>query len=336
MTGSREPASDLEPVHFAANIVPRSTETPWMPFHPRCRDDSKAVGSNNHLVVLNQTIAEPPPTQLDIRRFPPEIREMIYCFATERDFYCPLPESHDTEVVRMKLNQTPPIIKAFRPDKELYYEALRVYYRNATFDIHRFNGWSFGATSETALSTIRSLCILPSVPGDFSTGAGPSAMRARAVSDFIHNNDILRQKPHPPLYLCLAAMSRTPNVKVLDLHLTSKMLKLLTDPHRSLGIYLKTFKSLQKLIVEFPPSQLCSHRWHKGGGLPLLIAYANMVLGVKAKLHRVEVFDERNAEGKKHSRELASREWFWEAPSGCVLGAGTVDMPGAAVIFQVP
>ncbi|RDW89538.1 hypothetical protein BP6252_01570 [Coleophoma cylindrospora] len=344
MAGSREPASDVEPVHLSANIIPSSTATPWTSFHQRYRVDSKAVGSIDHLIVLDQTIAEPPAPQLDIRRFPPEIREMIYYFATERDFYCPLPENHDTEVVCMKLNQTPPIIKALRPDKELYYEALRVFYRNATFDIHRFNGWSFGETSGTALRTIRSLCILPSVPADFSTGAGPSAMRARAVSHFTHNidglrrqqDDGLRRQHDPPLYLCLAAMSRTPNITVLDLHLTTKMLKLLTIPHLSFAFYLEAFQSLQKLIIEFPPSQLWSKRWHKGKGLPLLIDYANTVLGVNAKLYRVEVFDERNLEGKRHSRELASREWFWEAPRGCVLGRGTVDMPGAAAEFHAP
>ena len=49
--------------------------------------------------------------------------------------------------------KTPNLIKALRPDRKLYTEALRVFYNHNVFIFHRRNGWSFSdMTKEAVLS----------------------------------------------------------------------------------------------------------------------------------------------------------------------------------------
>jgi hypothetical protein len=52
--------------------------------------------------------------------------------------------------------KTPNLIKAFRPNKQLYNEALAIFYKFNIFTFHKGNFWSFGdMTKEAVLSLER-------------------------------------------------------------------------------------------------------------------------------------------------------------------------------------
>jgi hypothetical protein len=55
--------------------------------------------------------------------------------------------------------RTPNIIKALRPNKKLYLEALRIFYRHNTYVFHRENNWSFGDMTKDAVATIEKVRI---------------------------------------------------------------------------------------------------------------------------------------------------------------------------------
>jgi hypothetical protein len=50
--------------------------------------------------------------------------------------------------------KTPNIIKALRPEKRLYNEALKIFFRHNTYVFHRENNWSFGDMTKDAVATI--------------------------------------------------------------------------------------------------------------------------------------------------------------------------------------
>jgi hypothetical protein len=76
-----------------------------------------------------------------LHTLPPELREAIF------------------KPVLVDWNgQTPDLIKALRPDRKLYNEALALFYRHNIFTFHKGNGWSFGDMAKEAvlsLDTIR-------------------------------------------------------------------------------------------------------------------------------------------------------------------------------------
>lgn len=77
------------------------------------------------------------------RRFPPEIREQIF------------------RPLCVQWNgRTPHLIKALRPDRELYQEALYIFYRNNRFRLHKWNGWTFGDMTKKAVLTFTKITIV--------------------------------------------------------------------------------------------------------------------------------------------------------------------------------
>jgi hypothetical protein len=56
--------------------------------------------------------------------------------------------------------KTPNLIKALRPDKKLYNEALRVFYKYNMFIFHRRNGWSFGDMTKEAVLSLEKVKII--------------------------------------------------------------------------------------------------------------------------------------------------------------------------------
>jgi len=50
--------------------------------------------------------------------------------------------------------KTPNLIKALRPDRKLYNEALGVFYRHNIFTFHEGNGWSFGDMAKEAVLSL--------------------------------------------------------------------------------------------------------------------------------------------------------------------------------------
>lgn len=56
--------------------------------------------------------------------------------------------------------RVPNIIKALRPDSELYHEALEELYCHNVFVAHKGNGWSFGDMTKNAVLSIRKAKIL--------------------------------------------------------------------------------------------------------------------------------------------------------------------------------
>jgi hypothetical protein len=71
-----------------------------------------------------------------LHTLPPELREAIFK---------PLLVDWD--------GKTPNLVKALRPDKQLYNEALAIFYKFNVFIFHKGNGWSFGdMTKEAVLS----------------------------------------------------------------------------------------------------------------------------------------------------------------------------------------
>ncbi|TVY89155.1 hypothetical protein LAWI1_G005798 [Lachnellula willkommii] len=56
--------------------------------------------------------------------------------------------------------KTPDLIKALRPDKKLYQEALYIFYRNNRFVLHKGNGWTFGDMTKKAVLTFTKITIV--------------------------------------------------------------------------------------------------------------------------------------------------------------------------------
>lgn len=72
-----------------------------------------------------------------LRDYPPEIRELIFTAAIESS------------------GETPALIVALRGDKELYYEALQILYRDCTFVVTAKNKDAFMRLSKSAVATIQ-------------------------------------------------------------------------------------------------------------------------------------------------------------------------------------
>jgi hypothetical protein len=82
-------------------------------------------------------------TPLAIRKFAPEIRALIFKHAMD-DYFC----------------RTPNLLKAFRGDQELSFEALDVFTTNSTFRVHRYNGEGRELMSGGAWKNIRNISMM--------------------------------------------------------------------------------------------------------------------------------------------------------------------------------
>src|ERR1700738_3623560 len=60
-----------------------------------------------------------------LRKFPPEIREHIFNFTLDNCWE----------------GKTPALLKVLHGDREVYMEAIKVFYRTNTFFSNRYNGW---------------------------------------------------------------------------------------------------------------------------------------------------------------------------------------------------
>ena len=78
---------------------------------------------------------------LALRRFPPEIRSLIFAHTAEYN------------------GKTPNIIKALRGDEELYCEALELMYKVSTFWITTKNKYNISLMSEHVMSNVQRLHI---------------------------------------------------------------------------------------------------------------------------------------------------------------------------------
>jgi len=81
---------------------------------------------------------------LGLRRFPPEIRQMIVHYAIPCD---------------LVMQKTPSILVALRDDQELYHEAIRAFYQQDWCCISSNNFSSMGSISVKAASNIQKLNI---------------------------------------------------------------------------------------------------------------------------------------------------------------------------------
>jgi hypothetical protein len=76
-------------------------------------------------------------TACPLHKLPPELREEIF------------------KPLLVNWNgKTPSLIKALRPDKTLYSEALEIFYKHSRFIFHRENDWSFGDMTKEAVPSI--------------------------------------------------------------------------------------------------------------------------------------------------------------------------------------
>ena len=50
--------------------------------------------------------------------------------------------------------KTPNLIKALRPEKKIYVEALEIFYKHNVFKLHSGNGWSFGDMTKGAVLSV--------------------------------------------------------------------------------------------------------------------------------------------------------------------------------------
>jgi hypothetical protein len=77
------------------------------------------------------------------RKLPPEIREKIF------------------EPLCKDWNGTmPAIIKALRSDKELYHEAMAIFYKEKEYVLHDKNDWTFLDMFKTAILSIKRIRII--------------------------------------------------------------------------------------------------------------------------------------------------------------------------------
>jgi hypothetical protein len=117
-------------------------------------------------VRMISSVAAPQPTSLTLRKFPPEIRDMIYKLT----------------LVGSWKGKMPAFIITLRGDQELYHEALQVLYETNRFTLTRRNRrmsnvrllpgmtgkcpehWDLGETSFKSYKTIRRVSLnLPSI-----------------------------------------------------------------------------------------------------------------------------------------------------------------------------
>jgi hypothetical protein len=72
-----------------------------------------------------------------LHKLPPELREEIF----------------KQQLVHWD-GKTPCLIKALRPDKKLYTQALGIFFRHNAFTFHKENNWSFGDMTQAAVLSI--------------------------------------------------------------------------------------------------------------------------------------------------------------------------------------
>jgi hypothetical protein len=91
--------------------------------------------------VVTMMASTLPVVSRGLRIFPAEIREMVYGLACVFD------------------GKMPSLIKALRPDKVLYQEAIYWFYKNSTYKLGCASGWGFADMSGEMIGTIQKLQI---------------------------------------------------------------------------------------------------------------------------------------------------------------------------------
>jgi hypothetical protein len=80
---------------------------------------------------------------LGFKKFPPEIREMIFALCLQWD------------------GKTPELLAALRQNKELYPEALALFHKQKpTYVFSAKNNWTFGEMSDKAIASVKRVKIM--------------------------------------------------------------------------------------------------------------------------------------------------------------------------------
>jgi hypothetical protein len=243
---------------------------------------------------------------------PPELREAIF-----------------KPLLVDRNGKTPNLIKALRPDRKLYKEALGVFYRHNIFTFHEGNGWSFGDMAKEAvlsLDRVRICTGSPLTSKIMSNGlweVGGSKLR-------VSNSDAT-DKTH-------TSLSDAENIRVviieypsngeLGTHAAFPPFISFGNVSYSSNYFLLLFQNLKRveLILPKPYSDGGSlwtplyDRWESiyGGGIEL----ANERLGVLGKLSTVSAlhFEEEGPTMENLMQATQLREvWFWQAEEGLFL-----------------
>lgn len=209
-----------------------------------------------------------------LRAFPPEIREVIFNFSQ----------------VLSWTGKTPALLVALRGDRELYYEALELFYKSNTFTLHRANEWKTGDMSVAALRTIRALKVDFWSSEDWEEWDTTQVIEP-STHDF-NRHAVMQAQNIKSVHFNVSTMSEY-NMKACLLPAVTCALQL---------------PLLGRITVDLPwiLSRRADDPYDKSGCIADLVLDFNHDLGIDGRLVTIGT----------NSRQA----WFWEAEKGMTLG----------------
>jgi hypothetical protein len=225
--------------------------------------------------------------------------------------------------------KTPNLIKALRPDRKLYNEALGVFYRHNIYTFHEGNGWSFGDMPKEAVLSLDRVRICTGSPlrtkimskGLWEVGGSKSRLSNFDATDKTHtslsdaanirevtieyqNEGELGTCAAFPPFISFGNMSYSSNYFLVPFQNLKRVELILPKPYSDGGtLWMSLYNYWEKV-------------YSVGIGL------ANDRLGVLGKLSTVSAlhFEEEGPTMEDLMEATKLREvWFWQAEEGLFL-----------------